>query len=236
MLDRLRKLFRGKADSDVPSVREYRRYRTTGINLSHKIVETMRGKTALQRVSQALGMMGRDNILVFDSESEISVLMDYALYEYEKQGKNLVERYHEEIGGETPLEEELLAAMLNASTSLYQVKSISKRTHTLQLRDLIHEGHTLTLMDINFSKTITSARLLFIRPLTLENFSMTSGFALIFSEHLKPRLIKQWQDIQRRSSYRTHGRKAKQSVSAQRHVAFFKLSKRQNIQVRYEKA
>ena len=165
---------------------------------------------------------------VYDSEDDLSVLMDYALYEYRVKGKNAVERYQEEIGGETQIERELLAAMVASSTSLFEVESVSTSTCIMRLSDLANEGRTINLMDINFSQRVTPDWLLFIRPITLENFSMTSGIAFIFPRHLKEELLKRWHRSQSRR------RRLAQSVSARRYATFFRLSKIKGIEVRYE--
>jgi len=211
-----------------PSVKVYQRYRTDGVTLNHKIMDATLSKAAIQYGSRALGLEGRGRELILDSEDDLSVLMDYALYEYRAKGKNAVERYQEEIGGETQIERELLAAMVTSSTSLFEVESVSTSTCTMRLNDLVNEGCTINLMDINFSQRVTPDWLLFIRPITLENFSMTSGIAFIFPRHLQDELLKRWH----RS--RSRRKRSAQSVSARRYVAFFRLSKTKGIEVRYE--
>ena len=59
-----------------PSV--YRRYRVDGRALNHKIMSATLDKAAIQFAAGALDMMGRDNVVFFDSEDETSVLMDCA--------------------------------------------------------------------------------------------------------------------------------------------------------------
>ena len=211
-----------------PSVKVYQRYRTDGMTLNHKIMDATLSEAAIQHGSRALGLEGRGRELILDSEDDLSVLMDYALYEYRVKGKNAVERYQEEIGGETQIERELLAAMVALSTSLFEVESVSTSTCIMRLSDLANEGRTINLMDINFSQRVTPDWLLFIRPVTLENFSMTSGIALIFPRHLKEELLKRWHRSQSRR------RRSAQSVSARRYATFFRLSKIKGIEVRYE--
>jgi hypothetical protein len=63
-------------------INTYRRYRKDGMALHHKIMETMLDRAAIQYASRALGMKRGDDVLVFDSEDDTSVMMDYALYEY----------------------------------------------------------------------------------------------------------------------------------------------------------
>lgn len=216
----------------LPGPNVYRRYRVDGRALNHKIIEATLSKSAIQFAAKTLGMMGRNDTVFFDNEDETSVLMDCALYEYKSRGKNAVQRYQEEIGGETNIERELLAAMVASSTSLFRIESVSKKTYSLRLVDLVNEGHTITLMDLNFSQNVKPNYLLFIRPVTLENFSMTSGIAFIFPRHMESELLKRWQGPQSRGSRRR--RRAQQPTSTTRYATFFKLSKRKGIEVMYQ--
>lgn len=231
MFDKLWKSATSVPPGGLPGPSVYRRLRIDAKALNHKIMETTLDKAAIQFTARALGMIGRDKVIVFDSEDEMSVLMDCALYEYKVRGKNAIERYQEEIGGETEIERELLAAMVASSTSLFRVESVSQKTYSLSLGDLVNEGHTITLMDLNFSQNVKPNYLLFIRPITLENFSMTSGIAFIFPGHMESELLKRWRGPQSRGSRR---RRRAQPTSAKRYATFFKLSKRMGLKVRYE--
>lgn len=231
MLDRLWKSIRRTSRSDVPRVSVYRRYRVAGKKLHHKIMDEMVDKKALQHSGKALGMLGRGDTMIFDSEGDMSVLMDYVIYEYKEQGKNAVERYREEVGGETETERELLAAMEVSSTSLFRIEYKSRETYSLGLVDLIDEDRTITLMDINFSQHMSSDYLLFIRQIALEAFSMTSGIAFLFPDNLEAELVKRWQVHSRGRPWPGIG---KQSLSTSRYVTFFKLSKRKGVEVGYE--
>lgn len=224
-----RKLWKSRhTSSDGPSIKVYQRYRTNGMKLNHKIMDATLSEAAIRYGSRALGLKGGGRQLILDSEDDLSVLMDYALYEYRVRGKNAVEQYQEEIGGETQIERELLVAMVASSTSLFEIESVSRRRCVIHLNDLINEGCTINLVDINFSQRVTPDWLLFIRPITLENFSMTSGIAFIFPEHLRDELLQRWHRPQARR------KRPAQSVSAVRYATFFKLSKRKGIEVRYE--
>ncbi len=232
MFDKLWKPTEIVSLSGLPGPGIYRRYRTDGRVLHHKIIDATLSKAALQFAARSLGMLGGSNVMFFDSEDETSVLMDYALYEYKPKGKNAVQQYQEEIGGETDIERELLAAMVASSTSLFRVESVSRRTYSLSLGDLVNEGHTITLMDLNFSQHVKPDYLLFIRPITLENFSMTSGIAFIFPGDMESELLKRWRGPQSRGSRRR--RRRAEPTSATRYATFFKLSKRKGIEVMYQ--
>jgi hypothetical protein len=229
MLKKLQRRLRHMLLGWSPNIRAYRRYRRDGMALNHKIMDAILDEAALTYVSRALGMMGRDRTLVLDDESDFSVLMDYALYEYRPQGKNAVERYREEIGGSTQIEQELLDTMVVSSPSLFKILSVSKETYIIHLGDLVNEERTVALLDINFSQGVKPDWLLFIRPVTFENWSMTSGMALLFRGDMEDELLKQWHRPQRRRKGRT-----RRNDQASRYEAIFKLSRRRGVRVRYE--
>ncbi len=154
------------------------------------------------------------------------MLADYVVYEYRRDGQNTVARYQAAIGGATPIERELLAAMAPATTSLFCIEGISRPARLIYLRDLIQEGRSLELTDIAFSQSLSSGYVLFLRPIILSAFTMTSGFAFTFPEHLEADLLRRWRSLGR--DHRGTG------LSAKRYATFFKLSKRQGIETRYE--
>lgn len=203
----------------------YRRYRLAGKDLNQKIVESQVGDAALTYGAETLGL-GRKRRLVLETEDDISVLMDYLFYEYWVNGQSLVNRYRETVGGQTPLEQELLAAMSGATTSLFRIEAAEPTTGVLYLTDLLTEGQSLTLMDINFSQTAQPGMLLFIRPIRLPNFSMTSGFAFVFPGAEEERLLK--------LARHPHRQGPVPPASARRYETLFKQSRRRGLPVMYE--
>ena len=67
----------------------YRRIRQVGLQLNHKLVKTL-SKETIDTAGERLGML-KKGILVFDSEDETSVLMDFAIYNVRIGGKNAAE-------------------------------------------------------------------------------------------------------------------------------------------------
>lgn len=231
MFDRLWRPAGRASPTGLPSVRVYRRYRVAARALNHKIMEATLERAAIMYAARALGMKGPGNRVFFDSEDETSILMDFALYEHKTRGQSAVERYQEEIGGETEIERELLAAMVAASTSLFRAESVFRETYSLRLDDLVNEDRTITLMDINFSQHVEPNTLLFFRPIIFGSFSMTSGVAFAFPRHLESELLERWRGSQSRGSRRR--RRRAQSTSATRYATFFKLSKHKGVEVKF---
>jgi hypothetical protein len=66
----------------------YKQFRQAGVGLNHKLVATLGGDT-MKEGGRRLGIL-RNDILVFDSEDQTSVLMDYCIYNLYKDGMNAV--------------------------------------------------------------------------------------------------------------------------------------------------
>ena len=90
----LRDLFRPKSDSTkiagrAEIITRYKHLRAVGRNLNHKLVKRL-SKDDLDKAGKKLGIL-QSGVLVFNSEDESSVLMDYCLYDVRRNGRNAVE-------------------------------------------------------------------------------------------------------------------------------------------------
>lgn len=198
------------------TVNHYRRYRTVGKTLNHKIIDACVTNEVLERAAQALGL-GKNRQFYFDSEYEMSVLMDFGLYEVPLRGKTVVQRYQEEKGGSDKVEKELLTAMVTAQTSLFRVERIWKSKCQLGLQELVGKGRQLILTDIGFSQSLIDKIVVFFRVVEVADIVMTSGVSFAFSNDLEQQLVKRWEKWDR----------------AERYAGYFRLSKSKGISVLY---
>lgn len=79
-------------------IEKYITYREIGRELNNKIMDTCLDQDMLKNSARLLGI-ARGNILMFDSEDDTSVLMDFALNEYRVNNKNAIEIYRERYIG-----------------------------------------------------------------------------------------------------------------------------------------
>jgi hypothetical protein len=68
----------------------YKQLREVGRPLSSELFKSLT-KDALDEAGQMLGVL-RNNVFVLDSEEEMSALMDFAIHDVRRQGRNAVER------------------------------------------------------------------------------------------------------------------------------------------------
>jgi len=206
-------------------IEKYETYRKIGMELNHKIIDTCLDRDVLMKSARLLGIV-RGGTLIFDSEDETIVLMDFALNEYMVNNKNTIEIYREKIGGQNEIEKEILDALLSSYTSLFKVTSISKAENTLRLNDILSKKDNIELIDIAFSKTAIPGLLLFIRLIPFRDFNMTSGVSFVFPGDLEEYLLRRHKKL---------SKKVKSvSDSIKRFISFFRLNKIDGIEVRYE--
>lgn len=194
----------------------YRRYRAALLPLHHKIIDAYVDQTILEKAARALKLGGNRRLLL-GSEDDLSVLMDYGLYEISTSGQNLVQRYKTEKSEQSDIERELLAAMVKAQTGLFQVQDTDAQKAQVVMQELTGERRPITLTDINFSQTVLRESILFFRMIELSNVSMTSGVTFSFRASAKERLLRHW----------------RQWSTAKRYAGYFQLSKRHGIETHY---
>jgi hypothetical protein len=203
-----------------PVLKDYQRFRKVGRDLNHKIIETYLNETILEKAVTMLNL-GRKGQLIVDSEDDLSVLMDFALFELrQRDGKNSVEHYAEDKGGTNAIEKELLAAMVQAQTGLYKVEQVLRNKRQVMLENLINSEAPTSLTDINFSQTMVEGLVVFLRPVHTTKFTMTSGVAFVFPTRLEQEMVKGWKRL---------GKKG----NAERYAWFFRRSKQSGIETTY---
>ena len=203
-----------------PTLKEYQRFRKVGRDLNHKIIDSCLNETILAKATTML-KLGRKGHLILDSEDDLSVLMDFALFEIRHpDGRNSVEQYTETKGGANAIERELLAAMAQAQTGLYKVMQVLRDKQQIVLENIITSEVPTVLTDINFSQTMVIGLCIFFRPVSLSKFTMTSGIAFVFPSKLEQELGMYWKRLEIKGN-------------AERYARFFRKSKQSGIETMY---
>jgi len=159
-------------------VARYQRLRSVSRNLNHKLLERL-SKEMLHEGGKKLGIF-RGGTLVFDSEDDTSVLMDYCLYDVRRNGRNTVEQYLIDSLPDLESDEMVcLRAMQHAVYSLYIVESV-ERGLGVTVRDL-RSDERLLVVDMGFASTAQPGLVLASRMLPHDGFWITGGAALPIS-------------------------------------------------------
>lgn len=202
------------------NLKEYKQYRKTGLDLNHKIIDAYLNEIILEKAARML-KLGQKRQLVLDSEDDLSVLMDFALYEIpHPDGRSSVKRFAEEKGSTNAIEKDLLTAMAKAQTGLYKVKQVFRDKHQVEIENVISPETPLLLTDINFSQTLVTGLIIFFRPVLTTKFTMTSGIAFVFPHELEQKLTIRWKRLELKGN-------------AERYAWFFRKSKQSGIETMY---
>ena len=202
------------------TIKEYQRYRKAGRSLNQKIIDAYINGGILEKSATML-RLGQNGQLILDREDDLSVLMDFALYEIRnEEWKNSVERYAREKGAVNAIERELLGAMVKARTGLFKVNRVLREKRQIMLGDLINPELMVILTDINFSQTLREKLIVFLRPVCVAKITMTSGVAFVFPTALEQELVRRWKGFERKGD-------------AQRYAWFFRKSKQSGLKTVY---
>jgi hypothetical protein len=181
----------------------YKRIREVRFRLNNLLVETI-PKQTMEDCARKLGLYRRGT-LVFGSEDEMAVLMDYCIYQAEADGRNLVAKYLENSPPPADSEEmSALHAMTEAYYSLFQVTDLEQGVG-VAVQDLLRD-ETGFIMDIGFGSTASRRLTLATRVFPFEGVLTTGGAALpvdpavgkrIFSELAKKKQTPETFDFKR---------------------------------------
>jgi hypothetical protein len=170
---------RNDAGANIPNrdeiISRYKRLRAVGRNLNHKMVERL-SKDVLHEGGKKLGILHK-GVLVFNSEDESAILMDYCLYDVRRNGRNAVDQYL--LDSEpAPESDEMvcLRSMQHAVYSLFIVESVIPG-FGVTVRDLLSKK-TILVADLGLGRTGKPGLVLASRLLFQEGFAMTGGAIL----------------------------------------------------------
>jgi len=165
----------------------YRRWRERTSDLQNQIVTTLDAGTILE-CARKLGIL-RKNTVVFATEDEPAVLMDYCVYSHLRDGLNAVQRYFTEYPPQPgSFDDTVSKAMVAARYRLLRLTGLAPGIG-VQVSDL-QEDQTLFLVDRNCSQTTGAGLILATRTLSVNGFYMTTGAALPVPDEIGTRMIR----------------------------------------------
>ncbi len=159
-------------------VTRYKHLRAVGRTLNQKLVQRL-SKDVLHEGGKKLGILQRGT-LVFNSEDETSVLMDYCIYDVYRNGRNAVEQYLLD-SAPAPESDEMvcLRAMQRAVYSLFIVESVIRGVG-VAVRGVLSDT-AIVVVDMGFGSTAQPGVVFASRLLFHEGFAMTGGAVLPLS-------------------------------------------------------
>jgi hypothetical protein len=168
-------LFQDSVDDRTSIVSQYQRLRAAGLKLNNKLVSRLT-REVMYEGGECLGML-RNNTLIFDTEDESCVLMDYCLYDVFRNGRNAIEQYLADSPPD-PTSDEMacLQGMQTATYTIIVVESVERGVGVI-VRDLRSDQCNL-LVDMGLAGSAKPGLFIATRLLRHDTFWTTSGAAL----------------------------------------------------------
>ena len=102
----------------------YKHMRAINFRLNNKVLTRYAARETVEEAARRLGIWEQGRI-IFDTEDQVAVLMDYAYYDCFQEGSNAVDRYAAENPPAPGSDEEaLVAAMRQAFFSVFRVNKV----------------------------------------------------------------------------------------------------------------
>jgi len=207
-------------------IQAYQVWRKSLVELHKKILKTLPENT-IPECARILGLL-QNRTVVLDDEDQIQILMDLAIYEPVLPGNHSAfDLYMAAHKPESDIEEELLNAMTNSRTSLFEITEVHPHTHQLVYEDLLDPSTGKVIVtDINFSQTAQVGIVVFTRIVPVPNCSLTSGAAFPFSGELKKYLIRRHKVVMKKLAF--------ENANVRRYAAFFRLNRSEGLPTTFE--
>ena len=160
-------------------INRYKKWRKLGMELNNKLINEIPRDVFLESAKD-LRMIGKDGIIVSNSEDELSYVMDRAINDIMIEGKRYIELYIDRYSKfSTSEEKKILNAVKNSCCSLFMVEGI-KVSEGLHLID-VFSNERLFLIDISLSQTAEIGYLIASRVISIDDINFTSGCVCIFA-------------------------------------------------------
>jgi hypothetical protein len=178
-------------------VKLYRSYGERLLNLQQGAVDWgMDHKRELLRTAKKLGMLGANDTLIFDSDSELSILMDGLIYETRVEQQKIVAAFLKQYICKDDIDQQLADAMRQAQFGLYRIEAITSDHAAIQLKALVAGIADTTITNVALSESARTGMVIASRILRLPALSIASGVFFAFESAREQRVVREWWKFQ----------------------------------------
>lgn len=198
-------------------LKQYNQLRRVGKYLSEEIPKIYGMEESLPVITRLMGV-GHGQKIVLENDEEINFLIDFYLHEFLSNGQTMLERYRTDRSDLEAIEVNYLDAAKASYTSLFEVKSVNPTESSVTVIDLLSSSDdSLSVININLSKTIKPGYVIFSRLLPYNEFNAFSGMYAVFDEGSNRGLLKRYKVMKKRIK--------SDRESVQRFVSCFKINR-----------
>jgi hypothetical protein len=162
-------------NSPEKAIQRYLDLRSAGRRLNSALIDRFpRGAEVC--CGRMLGLL-EDEQLAVETDTEITVLLDFCMYHHRENGRRVMDRYREEPSGSTDADEALLLqAMEHAYYSLLRIEEVVEGLGA-RCADLLR-GENLLLVDRNLSYSAGEGMLFGCHVMKPDGIAMSTGGTL----------------------------------------------------------
>lgn len=172
--------------SHAELVGRYKALRAKARPISDAVVKSL-PKGVIEEVATRLGILEGKEVLL-ETEGEIAVLVDMAIFDIRRDGQTAVQRFlREKPPAEGSDERLILEAMQSARYSIYLLERAQPGVGVL-FRDMLRDTHEF-VWDIGFSRTARRGAMMAARLISPGEITMTTGAALPVSPEVARGLL-----------------------------------------------
>jgi hypothetical protein len=172
------------------TIEEYKIIRNAGKDLAGKILDFKKSNREETIYAGKLLGFWDGKAMVFDSDDESDVLMDFLIYERNKRGVKLIDKFYDSETELNDIEEEILEGMVDYHSSLFEIININRESCILTLIDLFDMNHKeFELIDLGLSQTIRIGIVFYFRLLPIRDINITSGVSFGFDTTEKDKIL-----------------------------------------------
>jgi hypothetical protein len=169
---------------------DYKIIRARTKDLAYKILYSTKNKRDEMIYAGILLGFWDGKEMVFETEEENDVLMDFLIYERGKKGDKLITNFYNSEIQLDEIEEEIIEGLNNYYSSLFEIKDIDTDSNILFLSDLFDKDlKEYKLMDVGFSMTAKIGLIIYTRLIPIKDINMTSGVSFAFNSSDKNRVL-----------------------------------------------
>ena len=171
-------------------INDYKNLRDIIKNLTSKVLNFKSNRrNDMIHAGKLLGFWDGQAML-FDSDQESDILMDFLIYEKNKNSSKLIDQFYDSDIVLTDIEEEVLEGMTNSTFSLFQILNIDIEKYTITIVDILDQKKKeYNIMDIGFSQTAVPGIVFFSRLLPIRELYITSGVSFGFNPSMKNKIL-----------------------------------------------
>ena len=172
------------------TIEEYKKIRNSTKDLAYKILNSKKDNRDEMIYAGKLLDFWDGQAMIFDTEEESDVLMDFLIYERDRGGNKLIDNFYSSDVQLNEIEEEILEGMVNYHSSLFEVQEINSDSCILTLIDLFDGNYKeYKLMDLGFSQTAKVGLVIYSRLIPVRRINMTSGVSFGFDLPAKDKIL-----------------------------------------------